>query len=116
VSWGSATETARDIIQHFIDSNTALQPHALEHHFVPTVAAPRQALPYDCPWQMSSVFVYDFILAAVESSDGSMHAKTTRAALQEIHSFFPPLDVSGDTGGKDPVSIKKLERGDARWS
>jgi hypothetical protein len=39
-----------------------------------------------------------------------------RAALHGIHSFFPPPAVSGHTGDKDPVSIKKLESGDAQWS
>jgi hypothetical protein len=86
------------------------------HHFVPTVPAPRQVLPSVAPWQMSSVFVDDFILAGVESMDGSLLNRMARAALHGIHSFFPPPAVSGHTGDKDPVSIKKLERGDAQWS
>jgi hypothetical protein len=70
----SAAETARDVIQHFIDSITALPPHALEHHFVPSVPAPRQASPSDCPRKLSAVFVDDYMFGAVESSDGSMLA------------------------------------------
>jgi hypothetical protein len=81
-----------------------------EHHFVPAVPAPRQALPFDDPWHISSVD--DYILGAVRSRDGSTLAETASAALHGIHSFFPPA-VLGHTGGKDPVSIKKLERGAA---
>jgi hypothetical protein len=83
----SATETARDVIQHFIDNDTVLKPHTLEHHFVPDVPAPRQTSPSDDAWQMSAVFVDDYLLGAVESSDGSGLAKTARAALHGIHSF-----------------------------
>jgi hypothetical protein len=28
---------------------------------------------------------------------------------------FPPPSVTSHTGGKDPISLKKLQRGDARW-
>jgi hypothetical protein len=35
--------------------------------------------------------------------------------LHAIHSIFPPTEVSGHVGGKDPISRKKLEKGDARF-
>jgi hypothetical protein len=41
---------------------------------------PGQALPSDRPWQLSTVFVADLMLQAVDSSDGSALAKTAIAA------------------------------------
>ena len=38
-----------------------------------------------------------------------------RAALHGIHAIFPPPDVIDHPGGKDSVSLKKLQRGDARF-
>jgi hypothetical protein len=37
-----------------------------------------------------------------------------RATLYVIHSIFPPPVITGHTGGKDPISLKKLEKGDAK--
>eukprot|EP00978_Attheya_sp_CCMP212_P047615 scaffold422453_cov102-Attheya_sp.AAC.1 len=64
---------------------------------------------------MSSVFVDDFILAAVEDATGTKLQHTGQAALHAIHAIFPPPAVSGHLGGKDPISVKKLEKGDAQW-
>jgi hypothetical protein len=36
--------------------------------------------------------------------------------LHGIHAIFPPPDVTGHIGGKDPISLKKLQRGDVQWS
>ena len=40
----------------------------------------------------------------------------SRTALHSIHATFPAPEVSGHTGGKDSISLKKLEKGDARWA
>eukprot|EP00978_Attheya_sp_CCMP212_P022090 scaffold65439_cov46-Attheya_sp.AAC.2 len=56
-----------------------------------------------------------FFLAAVDDAAGSKLDHTGRAALHAIHGIFPPPAVSGHVGGKDPISVKKLEKGDARW-
>eukprot|EP00978_Attheya_sp_CCMP212_P001508 scaffold3149_cov26-Attheya_sp.AAC.3 len=66
-------------------------------------------------YQTSSVFVDHFILVAVEDAAGSKLDHTGRAALHAIHGIFPPPAVSGHVGGKDPISVKKLEKGDAGW-
>ena len=39
----------------------------------------------------------------------------SRATLHGIHSVFPPPDVLQHEGGRDSISEKKLERGDARF-
>jgi hypothetical protein len=36
-----------------------------------------------------------------------------RAALIGIHSVFPLVKITGHKGGKDPISMKKLEKGGA---
>ncbi len=58
----------------------------------------------------------DFIGAAVENSSGTLLGRITKAALHGIHAIFPPPKITGHIGGKDPISLKKLERGDARWA
>jgi hypothetical protein len=59
--------------------------------------------------------VDDFIGAAVEDKSGTLLGRISRAALHGIHSVFPPPSITGHTGGKDPISVKKLEKGDAQW-
>jgi len=38
-----------------------------------------------------------------------------RACLHAIHAVFPPPEVLKHKDGKDSVSVKKCEKGDARW-
>jgi hypothetical protein len=68
----------------------------------------------DSPVHNIYVYVDGFIGAAVENKNGTTgphgpmhHAWNPRG--------FPPPDITGHSGGKDPVSIKKLERGDGQW-
>jgi hypothetical protein len=68
------------------------------------------------PWQMSAVYVDDYILAAVESPDGSALQRTWRVALHTIHGLYPPPDRSGHVDGKDPISLRKLEASNAQWA
>jgi hypothetical protein len=63
---------------------------------------------------VADVYVDNYILAAVESPDGSTLNRVGRAALYTIHGLFPPQAQSGHVGGKDPISLKKLETGDAQ--
>eukprot|EP00978_Attheya_sp_CCMP212_P042182 scaffold252731_cov28-Attheya_sp.AAC.3 len=92
-----------------------MPPHTMETSMVPEQPAKRQRTS-DTTWQISSEFVDDFILAAVENEEGTLLLRTTRAALHSIRGVFPPPSTSGHKGGKDPVSEKKLEKGDARWA
>ena len=113
----ATTETGRDIMQALIDGGTWLPPHVFDSYMSPEVVVRRQSSPStDKPWQMSAVYVDDYILAAVESPDGSALLRTGRAALHTIHGLFPPPARSGHVDGKDPISFKKLEAGDARWA
>ena len=55
------------------------------------------------------------VLAVVESNDRSLIQRVSGATLHAMHSIFPPPEISGHQGGKDPISRKKLEKGDARF-
>ena len=69
----------------------------------PEAPARRQTSP-ETPrkWQMSAVYVDDYILAAVEDRTGTALQRAGRAALHTIHGLFPDPARSGHQGGKDP--------------
>jgi hypothetical protein len=110
----AATETARDLIQGLVADKTELPPHCFEHYMHPAKSAKRSK--NDSPAHGAYVYLDDFIGAAVENKEGTLLGRITRAALHGIHAIFPPPDVTGHIGGKDPISLKKLQRGDAQWS
>ena len=113
----AATETGRDILQALIDGHTVLHPHVMDSFMTPSTPARRQTSPTtERPWQMSAVYVDDYILAAVENRAGTALERTGRAALHTIHGLFPSPSRSGHLDGKDPISQKKLDAGDARWA
>ena len=110
----TTTETARDIAQKWICSGQKLPEHIHEDFTTPTKPARRQTS--EGPdYQMSAVYVDDFLLAAVEDSKGKLLNKAARATLHAIHSVFPPPLATGMPDAKDPISDKKLAKGDARW-
>ena len=39
----------------------------------------------------------------------------SRATVHAIYCIFSPPEISGHVGGEDPISQKKLEKGDARF-
>eukprot|EP00978_Attheya_sp_CCMP212_P031617 scaffold120249_cov26-Attheya_sp.AAC.1 len=113
--FSATTETVRDTIQVLMANSTTLPPHGMEKYMMPPNPTKRQRRDSK-EWQMSAVFVDDFILAAVENQSGTLLKKTARASLHAIHGVFPPPNVSGHVGGKDPISQKKLDKGDAEWN
>jgi hypothetical protein len=66
--------------------------------------------------QMSAVYVDDFCLAAVEDASGTLLQRMARATHHAIHSVFPTPEATGTPDAKDPISEKKLAKGDARWN
>ncbi len=74
----------------------------------------RQQSLVDPAHQMSAVYV-DNLLAAVEDSLGTLLKQTARATLHTIHSVFPLPWSTGVLDAKDPVSEKKLQKGDEQW-
>ncbi len=111
----AATETGRDIIQGLVDDEVELPPHCLEHYMQPAKKAKRAK--GDSPGRVGLyVYVDDYIAGVVENAEGTLLGRVARCALHGIHSVFPPPEVTGHAGGKDPISIKKLEKGDAQWN
>jgi hypothetical protein len=76
---------------------------------------PRLQTSKDKEFQMSAVYVDDFLLAAVQNAAQTLLQRTMRATLHAIHSIFRPPSASDPPGTKDPISEKKLLKGDARW-
>jgi hypothetical protein len=61
------------------------------------------------------VYVDDYILGVLEDRNLTLVKRVAGAALYGIHSVFPPPRITGHEGGKDPISEKKLSKGDAKF-
>ena len=61
------------------------------------------------------VYVDDYVLGVLENDDRTLIRRVSRATLHAINSIFPPPEVSGHIEGKDPISRKKLKKGDAHF-
>ncbi len=85
----SATETARDVAQAWIDQKTELPTHPMEPDTHPATAARRQT-GGTAEYEMSAVYVDDFLVAAVEDRKGELLDRAARATLHAIHSAPPP--------------------------
>ena len=109
----AATETARDVIQGLVADTVELPQHCFEEYMHPQKAAKRSKS--DSPAHSTYVYVDDFIGVAVENKDGTLLGRMTRSILHGIHAVFPSPAVTGHTDGKDPISVKKLQRGDGQW-
>lgn len=109
-----ATETGRDIIQTLVNDGVELPPHTKEHYMAPERPPKRRKTgPND--FSSLNVYIDDYCLGVVESPDGTLLKRVSRAALHTIHAMFPPPEALGHIGGKDSISQRKLEKGDARW-
>ena len=63
---------------------------------------------------MLEVFVDDFV-QLVHTTDEEALRHCSRAVLHGIHSVFPPPNFTGHNGA-DPVSVKKLLKGEGVWA
>jgi hypothetical protein len=118
----TATETGRDFIQWLVDQNIDCPPHPLEKFMLPqdlvgTIGPDEPAPTDEADDGTSSINVYvdDYILAVVEDAARTLLRRITRATLYGVHSIFPPPEITNHKGGKDSISIKKLEKGDATF-
>jgi hypothetical protein len=105
----TATETGRDIIQWLIEAKVELPMHPFEKFMIPDPLPPGHG---DGDSEVH-VYVDDYILAVVQDEDQVLLRRVARATLHGIHAIFPPPGESGHVGGKDPISEKKLAKGDA---
>jgi hypothetical protein len=112
----AATQAGRDIIEYLIDQNFDLLPHPLESYIIPVEAmAKLSPSQQDTVYRFVAVYVDNFILAGIESSDATLLRRMARAALFGIHSVFPPVEVTGHIGGKDPQFPKNWKKLMPSW-
>ena len=106
----TVTESARDVTQLLVDNHTPLPYHPLEDR-IKIQAVPQRARTTS-PTALLQVYVDDFCHATTESTDGTHIPRVRRAAIHAIHSVFPEPAITGHRDGKDPISDKKIEKGD----
>jgi hypothetical protein len=112
----AATETGRDVADWMIESKFPLPPHPMESYMMPHE---RPATGNDSssallkPWRVL-VYVDDYIVAVLSHKGIRFIQQVARATLFGIHAIFPPPAITGHKNGKDSISQKKLEKGDAR--
>jgi hypothetical protein len=117
----TATETGRDFIQWLVDQKIDCPPHPLEKFMLPqdlvgTIDTKDATPTGEDPGAYSvNVYVDDYILAVIENQKRTLLRRIARATLYGVHSIFPPPEITKHEGGKDSVSIKKLEKGDATF-
>jgi hypothetical protein len=110
----TVTESARDITQHLVDANVDLLPHPFEAQMnIQHVPLRARA---EVPSKLLQVYVDDFCYASTEAKDGCHIPRIRRASIHGIHSVFPQPEVTGHVDGKEPISTKKLEKGDGNFT
>jgi hypothetical protein len=111
----ATAESVRDIAQSWLDTGTHKPVHPMESFTAPAKPARPQSSAGPAH-QMSAVYVDGFLLAAVQDATGNFLQRTAWATLHAIHSVFPTPKATGRIDAKDPISEKKLAKGDARWA
>ena len=115
----AAAETARDVAQIYVAEVVGSLPkHPLEDLTMPeTFTLPDAAVltgaQSETFVQLLESFVDDF-MHLVQSTDPEVLRYCSRALLHGIHSVFPPPTITGHSGS-NPVSVKKLEKGEGIW-
>jgi hypothetical protein len=113
----TATESGCILAYHILDSNTPLPPHPLEQWFFPVALPSKISLPLSAELLfLLCVYLNDYISAMVVATETLPQLTwITQTLLHAIHNVFPLPEVMGHEGGKDLVSIKKLERQEGLW-
>ena len=109
----SASETARDIIQTYMDTVDTLPEHKLETHMYNNTTFSSKIDMQSNSINIIDVYVDDFI-AATNNNTKQNIIHMSRAMLHGIHSIFPPPEITNHNGG-DPISEKKLKKLEGLW-
>ena len=109
----TVTESARDLAQHFVDTVAEL-PHDEVEDKMRIADVPLRART-EHPTKLLQVYVDDFCLAGTQSTDGTHIPRIRRAAVQGIQALFPTPNITKHTGGKEPISRKKIDQGDGNF-
>ena len=105
----TATEAAIEVMTRARATKQKFGPSKMEHFM--ELAEPVEYTSF--PTELLQVFVDDFILANQTESPEDLK-ELSRTALAAIYSVFPPPKESGRVNGRDPVSEKKMNKGDGR--
>lgn len=109
----TVTECARDLTQYLISNNIALPHHPIEEMMtIPVIPKRARASSPSC---LPQVYVDDFCNAATQSNDGSFLSRVRRASIHGVHALFPETATTTHVNGKEPLSRKKLEKGDGNF-
>ena len=108
----SGSETARDVIVQILN-NPTLPMHRFENVMLKEFIS-NKIQPSSGNMTLFEVFVDDFVCATNHISTKQLN-KISRAMINGIHSISPPPEVTNHPGG-DPVSEKKLDKGEGVWS
>ena len=111
----AGTETARDVMETFLQENTPLPYHTFENLMLPNAAPDTTPSTNTTSNEVTllEVFVDDFIGLTNNITDTHL-TTVSRAMIHGVHSVFPPPDVSGHNG-HDPISHPKLIKGEGLW-
>jgi hypothetical protein len=109
----AATETGRNAVMQYTDTPFNTLPlHKSEHlanTCLSTATLPRES---DKPLQyMTEVYVDDFMSVIVPHSKQQL-CHMVQTTMMGIHDVFPPDDMDEN----DPISLKKLLKGDSQYS
>ena len=113
--FGAASETARDVSESYVRTPIgSIGSHKFLHHtqtgaYQDVVGVPPDL--YTQPFKyMLGVFVDDFISLVIPRCQADLD-HVAASILHGIHDLFPP----DEDDNEDPVSLKKLLKGDGAW-
>jgi hypothetical protein len=90
----ATTESVRDVEKAWLDQGTHKPSHPMKPFTLPIKPAQSQLLAGPA-YQMSAVYVDNFLLAAVEDITGKFLQQTARVMLYAIHSVFQMPQTTG---------------------
>ncbi len=109
----AVTESARDLAQHFVDAAVPLPPHQVKSAMnIEDVPMKGRA---EAPSKLLQVYVDNFSYAATQFKDGAHILIIRWAAIHGIEAVFPPPSITQHQGGKEPISERKLLKGDGNF-
>jgi hypothetical protein len=115
-----ATEAGQIVIQRLLA--LMIDSGALPNHTHESLCATVTTQTWQKPTELLvflRVFVDDFIQAvagpASRPSQSAEELWVARAALHGVHSIFPNPEITQHLGGRDSISVKKLEKGDGKF-
>jgi hypothetical protein len=109
----ATAQVGRDVIEYLINKKFDLPPHPLELYIILEDALSKLVVPSRHILVCCCICGKLYPCQCGEHQCHNTAAKDGKGGLLGIHSVFPLVDVTRHVGRKDPISQKKLEKGDA---